>query len=336
MNATKKKDVKVRYITFDQTSESTWESYIKDEEEISLEWLRSLPPMNSNDDDDDDNNPQFEISILDPSGDWIKIDTDSDLTLELENHKEDKTIKFTFKKIFGGFEWNSVDSILGSLCGNTESCAAVAAVAKGMINDPNMRAYLDSLAQQIFTDSSLLSEALREAVLSLSGDAQEDVFKAESCKKEQNNSSDKTIEEILREMSGCKKAQPKESPSAAEPAAEQPDPKKDEKSDAGSSKSESNDESNVELAQSSSSSQHADSNSDNQIKQATAAVEEKKSSFFDLFRSKDKKEKEFLKCKEELRKINIVCSDDEIKSVLSHHKTSEKAVCALLQKYGDN
>lgn len=341
-------EVKIRYATFDYMANPSWESYDKRRDEISFEWLNSLTQ-----DAESDGRSKYEISLLDASGDWVLIRSDSDLTRKLEEFHDKLEVKIIFKKIIPDFEWRSVESTLGNLSESTEACATVAAIAKGMINDPVMRGHLDSLAHQIFSDSELLSEALREAVCSLNG-TNGNGFKApeKSDAKTESNDSDKTIEEILREMDGFKNVPktdkpPSSSSLSSSSSSSQPPPLTSSSSSSSSSstshrtlltadrkKSNWSDNNSSLVATTQNSNSGSTNDGDNNGKSKKEAQTEEKSMktiFYELFK-KPNKEEEFLKCKEELRRNNINCTDEEIKKAINHCKTAEKAVCYLSQK----
>lgn len=399
-------EVKVKFVTFDCTSGSSWETQVKKRDEITFEWLKSLPTQSDGDDGTSEGNDksnsssppaEFEISLLDKSGDWIKLATESDLTLKLTEFPENGTVKFMVKKLFSNFKWGTIESTLGALSEDSEARSAVVSVAKTMLSDPAAVACLNAMAQEIFTDSALLSEALREAVHSLSGLPEDGLQPIEQPKETKKKSdSDKTLKEILMEMDGFKEAppppqkndQPAEPVPSSSPSALQTAPQQSSSSTSSLSSSSSNPQKPSKESKHSKTSKiskfskgHKVPNHSPPSKAAAAAaaearekeakdsengddrndgnehheLDDKDSSsesassdsgknspeekglsarFFGLFRKNNKDD--LMKCKEELEKNSIECSEDEIRAALSRCKTPEKAVCFLSQKYGNN
>lgn len=383
----KKMIVKVRFVTFGIT-ENSWESSVVSKNEITFEWLKYLfqEKMAKIGVSDGNDPSEIEIFILDKSGDWIKISTEADLTMELMELPNESTVKFMLKKTFPNVKWDTIEATLGALSENPEARSAIVSVAKGMLADPAAHAYLNTMAQQLFSNSILLSGALKEAVNSLNGLPEDGLKPAEQPKETKKSDSDKTLKEILMEMDGFKEPPPKmetssgslasSSPSALQTASlssssstsssskqqkthqvpNYPPPSKGsagtgpQKKESGKKQEDKEDGSNPSTQQQQQQQQSDDKGTSavpvlTSSSEGGASVEggtivntppeEKKFStkFFDFFK-KGPKESDILKCREELEKNNIDCSDDEIKSALSHCKTPEKAVCLLTQKSG--
>ena len=196
-----KVDVKVRYTSYINTDEPTWEYYPMNKTEITLDWINSLGAQKMG------NDAKFDVFMTDRNGEWTEVNSDIDITMNIAGLCQGLEVKFTLKRTFPGVKWDAAEPALKSLSESTESGSAVAALARGMVKDPAMRTYLDALALQIFGDSALLSEALNDAVVALGGTADipiEQLLPQKSLPlptgTKMSNNSDKTIDEILKEM----------------------------------------------------------------------------------------------------------------------------------------